>query len=62
MPDPPIPQRSSSRCTLNQESGKPNAIHRDEALEEYSIPTPQDVFEREDFEYVKEQAFQNALA
>jgi len=37
-------------------------IHRDEALEEYSIPTPQDVFEREDFEYVKEQWFQHALA
>ena len=52
-------------------------IHRDAAVEEYSIPTPQDVVERflhrpfaechqhdhgHDFEYVKEQAFQNALA
>jgi hypothetical protein len=37
-------------------------IHRDAAVEEYSIPTPQDVVERADFEYVKEQAFQNALA
>ena len=37
-------------------------IHRDAAVEEYSIPTPQEVVERADFEYVKEQAFQNALA
>ena len=37
-------------------------VHRDAAVEEYSIPTPQDVVERADFEYVKEQAFQNALA
>ena len=37
-------------------------IHREAAEEEYSIPTPQDVVERADFEYVKEQAFQNALA
>ena len=37
-------------------------IHRDAAVEEYSIPPPQDVVERADFEYVKEQAFQNALA
>jgi hypothetical protein len=31
-------------------------------VEEYSIPTPQDVFENEDFELVKLHAFENALA
>ena len=37
-------------------------IHRDAAVDEYSIPTPQDVFENEDFELVKTHALQNALA
>ena len=37
-------------------------IHRNATLEEYSIPTPEDIFESEDFELVKTHAFQNALA
>ena len=37
-------------------------IYRGAAVEEYSIPPPQEVIELEDFVYVKEQAFQNALA
>ena len=37
-------------------------IQRDAAVEEYSIPTPQDVVERADFEYVKAHALQDALA
>jgi hypothetical protein len=37
-------------------------IHRAATVEEYSIPTPQEVFENEDFELVKAHALQNALA
>jgi len=52
----------SSQSGLWQAQRTTVEIHRDGAVEEYSIPAPQDVIERADFVYVKEQAVQNALA
>ena len=37
-------------------------IQRTAAVEQYSIPTPEDVFENEDFELVKAHALENAIA
>ena len=52
----------SSQSGLWQAQRTTVELHRDGAVEEYSIPPPQDVIERADFVYVKEQAVQNALA
>ena len=66
MPQPPnsakVLIKMHSRSGIWQAQSTTVQIHRDAAVEEYSIPPPQDVVERADFEYVKEQAFQNALA
>ena len=60
-----IPLRSSSSCALGQGFGTLSTtvqIHRNETVEEYSIPIPQDGFESEDFELVREHVVQDALA
>ena len=51
-----------SRSGLWQAQYTTVQIHRDAAVEDYSAPIPQDGFENEDFELVKEHAVQNALA
>jgi hypothetical protein len=66
MPHPPnstkVIIKVHSRSGLWHAQNTTIQIHRNATVEEYSIPSPQDVFESEDFELVKEQAFQNALA
>ena len=51
-----------SRSGLWQAQNTTVQIHRTAAVEQYSIPTPQEVFESEDFELVKDHALQNAVA
>ena len=51
-----------SRSGLWQAHNTTVQIHRTAAVEQYSIPTPQEVFESEDFELVKDHALQNAVA
>jgi hypothetical protein len=66
MPHPPnsakVIIKMHSHSGLWQAQKTTIQIHRNATVEEYSLPTPQDVFESEDFELVKEHAFQNALA
>ncbi|HEY6261067.1 MAG TPA: hypothetical protein VIW47_05705 [Nitrospiraceae bacterium] len=54
--------KAHSRSGLWQAEKTTIQIHRNATVEEYLIPAPQDVFESEDFELVKEHALQNALA
>ena len=56
MPHPPnsakVIIKMHVRSGIWQAQSTTVQLHRDAAVEEYSIPTPQDVFESEDFELV----------
>ena len=66
MPHPP--NSAKAIITMHSRSGLWHAqnttlqFHRDATVEEYSIPTPEDMFENGDFELVKAHALENALA
>ena len=65
---PQLPNSAKAIIKMHSRSGLWHAqnttlqIHLAAAVEEYPIPTPEDVFENGDFELVKAHALENALA